>query len=291
MFWYAQFAGLCILCSCATPKQLPKPPDEKTVVVPTSDGVALHATVLGRRSPTIIVLHGGPGATHDYLRPEWDALTSVGRVVYYDQRGCGRSTRRGPYSWQLHVSDLDKIITQLSPERRVVLAGSSWGSQLALLYAWKHPDRVSALILTGLSVSWLGRGLHPLGPDTILAGFVSGGTRDSTPVDMRNPIRVPLPSSPPAGGQPRFFEACLGAAPPRQNHETAPLLNELKSVSARVLLVAGGSAEEQTRDASKDIARVLPHAERVVIESTGHDPWFQRPHVFFDIVTKFIRGL
>lgn len=47
------------------------------------------------RPRTIVVLHGGPGATHDYLRPEWDRLAAVGRVIYYDQRGWARARARG----------------------------------------------------------------------------------------------------------------------------------------------------------------------------------------------------
>lgn len=102
---------------------------------------------LGQGSPTTIVLHGGPGIPHGYLRPEFDRLATLGRVVYYDQRGCGASGRDTAVSWEDHVADLDRLIGRLG-EERVNLAGSSWGAYLALLYALRHPERVRALVLS-----------------------------------------------------------------------------------------------------------------------------------------------
>src|SRR3990172_8216739 len=97
----------------------------------------------------IVVLHGGPAATHDYLVPEWTILASVARVVFFDQRGCGEAPKRGPYSWRQLARDLDTLIAQLAGGP-VFVAGSSWGAQLALLYAYHHPERVHGLILSGL---------------------------------------------------------------------------------------------------------------------------------------------
>lgn len=62
---------------------------------------------VGQEPTTVIVLHGGPGATHQYLRPEFDALTKTARVIYYDQRGCGKSDPAASYTWQEHVADLN----------------------------------------------------------------------------------------------------------------------------------------------------------------------------------------
>jgi proline iminopeptidase len=46
---------------------------------------------VGTKSETIIVLHGGPAVQHAYLRPEFDELQEMAKVIYYDQRGCGQS--------------------------------------------------------------------------------------------------------------------------------------------------------------------------------------------------------
>lgn len=99
----------------------------------------------------VIGLHGGPGggASPD-MRRFFDPRHY--RTVLFDQRGCGRST---PYSelegnttWDL-VADIEKLREHLGIDKWVVFGGS-WGSTLALAYAIKHPDRVSALLLRGV---------------------------------------------------------------------------------------------------------------------------------------------
>ena len=52
---------------------------------------ALAYWSVGNKAETVIMLHGGPAAAHKYLRPEFDALKKVAKVIYYDQRGCGAS--------------------------------------------------------------------------------------------------------------------------------------------------------------------------------------------------------
>jgi pimeloyl-ACP methyl ester carboxylesterase len=60
----------------------------------------------GKSKETIIVLHGGPGMEHSYLQPEWDTLSTKFRIVYYDQRGSGKSDSSDNYSWIEHLKDL-----------------------------------------------------------------------------------------------------------------------------------------------------------------------------------------
>ena len=124
---------------------------------------SLYYETVGERGPLVVVLHGGPGLPHDYLRPEWDRLAEGARVVYYDQRGCGRSGRTPPYGWRAHVLDLDRLLAALSPDEPVVLAGSSWGPMLALYYSVAHPARVRALVLSGVTqaVKFGGKRLDP----------------------------------------------------------------------------------------------------------------------------------
>jgi proline iminopeptidase len=91
--------------------------------------------------PPRVLLHGGPGASHDYLRPQMDAVG--GRCLYYDQRGGGRSRSLPPGTWQEHVDDLES----LRKDDKLTLVGYSWGALLALLYATKHPEHVGKLVL------------------------------------------------------------------------------------------------------------------------------------------------
>lgn len=103
-----------------------------------------------------MVLHGGPGAHHDYLLPQYDLLARPkglpdgrGReLFYYDQRGGGRSPapRETPVGWREHVADLEAMRISLALER-LTLCGYSWGGLLALLYLLEHPERVERLAL------------------------------------------------------------------------------------------------------------------------------------------------
>ena len=96
----------------------------------------------------VVVLHGGPGAHHDYLLPQYDMLATGRELFYYDQRGGGQSPvpREVPVGWREHVADLEAIRGELGAER-LTLLGYSWGGLLAVLYFLEHPARVERLAL------------------------------------------------------------------------------------------------------------------------------------------------
>lgn len=96
----------------------------------------------------MVVLHGGPGAHHDYLLPQYDRLAVGRELFYYDQRGGGQSPvpRETPVGWREHVSDLEGIRMSLGQER-LTLCAYSWGGLLALLYLLEYPARVERLAL------------------------------------------------------------------------------------------------------------------------------------------------
>src|ERR1041385_8605154 len=87
-------------------------------------------------APRLLVLHGGPGAHHDYLLPQMLELATDHELLFYDQRGGGRSKSddRDPITWQTHVEDLDRVVDELRMEP-LDLIGYSWGGLLAILYA------------------------------------------------------------------------------------------------------------------------------------------------------------
>jgi proline iminopeptidase len=105
--------------------------------------------------PPVVVLHGGPGAHHDYLLPGFDALAKGRELIYYDQRGGGRSpvSRDTPVGWREQVSDLEELRLQWGVQR-LTLAGYSWGGLLAELYATEFPDRVGRLALVSPAPAW-----------------------------------------------------------------------------------------------------------------------------------------
>ncbi len=118
-----------------------------------------------------LVLHGGPGSG---CAPWQRRLFDPGRyrIVLFDQRNCGRSTPHASEpdvdltanTTQHLLADIERLRQHLGVERWLV-TGGSWGSALALAYAERHPDRVSAMVLWGVAAArrrefdWLFRGL------------------------------------------------------------------------------------------------------------------------------------
>ncbi len=285
------FALWCVLVGGTAGAQGAPP---TTRLITTRDGAHLAVQVVepkGESSTTFVILHGGPGVTHDYLRPEWDALSVFGRVVYYDQRGCGGSTRRGPYSWQGHVRDLDDLLAEVSPTKPVVLAGSSWGTQLALAYAFYHQRRVSALVLSGV-VPWPGLGLPPA--TATLDSFSRGEGRypyarnDSVPA-----ASMPLVIRGPRGDSlQRALSVCQHVTLLLTPAKTSmPPLDSLRRISVPTLLIAGDNLTNLPPDGSAGIANVLTRARRVVLLGAGHDPWIENPSQFFREVGAFLDSL
>jgi proline iminopeptidase len=119
-----------------------------------SHGVDLFVRRVGGGRP-VVVLHGGPGADHEYLRPGFDALADGRELIYYDQRGGGRSPvpRDVPVGWTEHVADLEALRSELRIAR-LTIAGYSWGGLLALLYALEHTERVERMALISPAPSW-----------------------------------------------------------------------------------------------------------------------------------------
>lgn len=109
---------------------------------------SLYLREIGRGQP-IIVLHGGPDFDHRYLLPDMDRLATAYRLIYYDQRGRGRSgehVRPEDVTLVSEIEDLDKVREYFQLESTALLGHSS-GTILALEYALRHPKHVSHMIL------------------------------------------------------------------------------------------------------------------------------------------------
>lgn len=107
---------------------------------------------IGEGQP-IIILHGGPEFDHNYLLPDMDRLSDSFRLIYYDQRGRGKSARNvnaADITISSEIEDLDQLRAHFQLPT-VAILGHSWGGGLALEYALRHPERVSHLILLNSS--------------------------------------------------------------------------------------------------------------------------------------------
>jgi len=109
---------------------------------------SLWAREIGQ-GPPVIVLHGGPDFDCGYLLPSLDRLADTFRLIYYDQRGRGKSASGVNPDDVTLASDIDDIdaVRQHFQLKSATLLGHSWGTVLALEYALRHPTGVSQLIL------------------------------------------------------------------------------------------------------------------------------------------------
>jgi len=127
-------------------------PGERYVEVP-GGRVWVNVVGGGRRLP-LLVLHGGPGAGHDYLESLSDLATDRA-VVFYDQLGCGRSDQPDdPSLWVV-----DRFVAEVEAVRRALklqryhLYGHSWGGWLAIEYLLRQPREVVSAVLASTGAS------------------------------------------------------------------------------------------------------------------------------------------
>jgi proline iminopeptidase len=113
-------------------------------------GVLIYYKVMGRGAPLMIV-HGGPGASHDYLLPYLLPLARRNRLIFIDERGSGRSEKlenTSLYTVENMVEDVEDVRRALGLGK-VNLLGHSYGGVLAQAYAFKYQKNLSRLILGG----------------------------------------------------------------------------------------------------------------------------------------------
>jgi L-proline amide hydrolase len=106
----------------------------------------------GPRLP-LVVAHGGPGCTHDYVDSFKDIAALDGRaVIHYDQLGNGKSTHlpeKGPEFWtvDLFLAELDALLAHLGIAERYAFLGQSWGGMLGAEHAVRRPQGLKALVI------------------------------------------------------------------------------------------------------------------------------------------------
>lgn len=131
-------------------------PDEFTnqeLFLDVSDGHQLYVYDWGKKGvkTPILFLHGGPGAgIHDRYKSRFNPEAQ--RVIFYDQRGAGKSLPKGSLinnTTEHLIADIQKLVKYLDLDQ-FVITGGSWGSTLALAYAIKHPKNIKAMVLGGI---------------------------------------------------------------------------------------------------------------------------------------------
>ena len=113
-----------------------------------ANGVLIYYKSVGRGTP-LLVVHGGPGASHDYFLPYLMPLARTHRLVFIDERGSGRSQKLDDaklYTVENMVEDVEAVRRALELGK-VALLGHSYGGVLAQAYAFKYPASLSKLLL------------------------------------------------------------------------------------------------------------------------------------------------
>jgi proline iminopeptidase len=296
------------------PRPIP-PPD--TFGVTRSTDVPLYWCTYGKPgAPRLLLLHGGPGAHHDYLLPQMLALADVGaghELLFYDQRGGGRSKtgeNRGTITWETMVSDLAAVISEfgfVSP----TIVGYSWGALLAMLYASETARRAElpppgALVL-----------IDPAPISRHYRGQFESefARRQSSPEVER--MRAALADShlrerDLEAFRQRNFELSVAGyfADPRSARDLTPFRvtarvqqsvweslghfdlvadGRLASIRARSVVIHG--RQDPIPLASSEAAAMAMRARLVVLEECGHVPYVEQPEALFGAIAGFLTPL
>jgi proline iminopeptidase len=265
-------------------------------------GAELFVRRVGAGRP-VVVLHGGPGADHEYLRPGFDALADGRELIYYDQRGGGRSPvpRHVPVGWTEQVADLEALRRHWSLEQLTVV-GYSWGGLLALLYALEHPGRIGRLALVSPAPTWREA------RERFEATFAHRNLDPAFQEERRLLRESGLRERDPAAFQQRIFELSVAAYffdPSRArdltpfrvvgrtqqevwqslgNYDLRPRLPELAGTPA---LVLHGEADPIPIDAARTAAQLLG-AEFHSVPRCGHVPYVEAFETFRTVVGGFL---
>lgn len=284
---------------------IPRPQQSGTTV---TTGVPLYWCRYGpAEGVPLLVLHGGPGAHHDYLLPQFLRLADQRPILFYDQRGGGRSRETGPgeVGWQQHVQDLSHVATEFGVDP-LTIVGYSWGALLSLLYALEarrhHAMRTPARLVL-IDPAPLSRPYRQAFEDEFARRQRSEAIRE-----MREDLgQSGLRESDPDAWRQRQFE--LGVAPYFARPEAATGLTPFR-VTAKVqqsvwqslgdydlipdlgalhipAFFVHGRHDPIPLESTERAARAM-HARLLVLEASGHVPYVEQPDPLFNAIEQYL---
>jgi proline iminopeptidase len=287
------------------PKPIPPPREEGFT---TSTATPLYWAKYGREeAPKLLVLHGGPGADHCYMLPQMLHLGERYDLLFYDQRGGGRSKTdaRIPVTWRTHVEDLGSVVAEFALEP-LSIVGYSWGAMLALLYTIEqreNPQLVPPARLALINPAPLTREYR--------RQFEAEFTRRQQSPEIQK-LREELAASglrerDPAAYRQRAFE--LGVAgyfsDPRKARDLTPfrvvarvqesvweslgdfdLISNLKGIKIPSIIIHGRD-DPIPLASTVEAARALG-TNLVVLDECGHVPYVEQPQRLFAALDSFL---
>ncbi len=271
--------------------------------------------VPGQAKPPLVVLHGGPGCTHDYV-DSFRLLAEGGRaVIHYDQIGNGRSTHlrdKGPEFWTvaLFLAELDNLLAHLGIAGSYHLLGQSWGGMLAAEHAVRRPSGLRALVIANSPASmalWIAeanrlRADLPAEVRAVLLKHEAEGTVDSSEYKAaaqlfydRHVCRV-VPNPPEVvrtfdaiAEDPTVYHTMNG---PTEFHVIGTLkdwsiIDRLDRISAPTLLISGRH-DEATAAVVRPYAERIPDVRWEIFEHSSHMPHVEETALCMRVVGDFL---
>jgi pimeloyl-ACP methyl ester carboxylesterase len=254
-----------------------------------------------REVPTLLLLHGGPGADHSIFKPAYSQLADIMQVVYFDHRGDGRSDGRDDSEhWRLSQwgNDVKSLCDALEIERPIVM-GVSFGGYVAMSYALRHPDHPAKLILCSTAASPSKKDIQVevferLGgaeAGAAARAFLEDPTRDATR-DFRRlcgPLYHRSPHDRDVDAR-TIWNARLMAEFRRGERETMNFLPELHRIKCPTLVMVGEDDPMTPVPCSEEIVAALPpdlvRFERFA--GAGHGIVADQPERFLEVIRAFI---
>jgi proline iminopeptidase len=270
-----------------------------------SNGLSFVYEMQGSGDEVVIVVHGGAGLPHEYFHPMLSNLSRYATLVYFDRRADMLSARagHGMASIDEMSDDIDALRKTLGLER-VTLFGHSFGATIVLNYALRHPSNVKRLILVSAAAAVENpnegekRILKKLSQAEMTAYRSSesgtGGARPCDRVRRRYAVLYPhyfyklVPYDFDRGVYTVYFDALskkLALASDASGVDVSARLSEIK---APTLVVAGRHDLETPPDQSQELAGGLAHSRLVLLEHSGHFPFFEENYLFTEWVRQFM---
>ncbi|HET9024725.1 MAG TPA: alpha/beta fold hydrolase [Burkholderiaceae bacterium] len=283
--------------------------------VGSADGVRLYYRLVGDAADPVVVLHGGPGFSMRYLEDDLAPLAQERSVLFYDQRGTGRSTlvdSAPALDAVRFAEDLEAVRRHFGLEH-LVLLGHSWGAGVAALYATRYPQRIARLIVVGgmpLRRAEFDRTFQRLDASRKTeARQRLQRRRDawlSNPASVRACRRYYEAYFRPFFGRPEVLDAskadfCAGSPGALRNkiecvdRYTVASLGDwdwrpaLRALAAPALIVHG-TADVIPLGSAREWATALPNSGLLALDGVGHFPYVEVPELFFPAVGAFLAG-
>jgi proline iminopeptidase len=261
---------------------------------------------VGYGTENIVVIHGGPGLPHNYLLPALQNLAPYATIWFYDARGHGLSEQNYPnesYTMQQLVDDVESFVTAAKIEN-YTLFGHSFGGMVALKYATTRRPGLTRLILsdTSASVEYVNRFQESLKRVMSPAQMqeyehVQADTSITPDERLRRSLRAVYPfywyNPPPA----EFLDTDIGsmnlnATASEQiwgsDGQTYDVRKDLSKVDVPVMVFYGRYDVVYSYDDAKQIADGVPNGRLVVLERSGHYPFFEENYMFTQWVRTFL---